>query len=303
MAVTFKGIIPPVSIMFDQQGKFDRESMGKVIDFLINSNVDGLFFLGSGGEFTQLTSNERKEIAEFVIQYVDNRLPVLIGTGSTNTREVIELSHHAFHQNADGVVVINPYYWGLSEENLYLHYHEIANAVEGPILLYNFPALTGQSIPPHVVLRLVKKHEHIVGIKETIDSTAHIRDMITTVKAENPDFSVLAGFDDHLFHTLALGGDGAISASVNFAAQISVDLYQAFQTGNYKTAIELHQKLTQIPTLYQLEIPFINVVKEATKMCGLDIPTYVQPPARMVSEKKREQIRNVLRQIGLIEKR
>ncbi len=134
----FKGIIPPVSIIFDENGNLDKDGMKSVIDFLFDRNVDGLFFLGSGGEFTQLSTAERKEIAEFVIQYVDKRLPVLIGTGSTNTREVIELSNHAFAHGADGVVVINPYYWQLSEENLYLHFDEIARAVKGAIVLYKY---------------------------------------------------------------------------------------------------------------------------------------------------------------------
>lgn len=300
MSVKFGGIIPPVSTIFDDEGNFERNGMEKVIDFLIDSKVNGLFFLGSGGEFTQLSAAERQEIAELVINYVDNRLPVLIGTGSTNTREVIELSCHAIEQGADGVVVINPYYWGMSDENVYLHYHEVAKAVNGPIVLYNFPTLTGQNISPELVLRLVDEHDNIVGIKETIDSTSHIRDMILTVKAKHPDFSVLAGFDDHLFNTLALGGDGSITASVNFAPQLSVDLYRAFQTGNYNKAIELHQKLAKMPLLYQLEAPFINVVKEAMQLCGIDISTYVKPPARSINGEQREQIKKILQQVDIL---
>lgn len=96
MSLQFKGIIPPVITPFDSKGYFDATSMKKLIDFLINSGVDGLFFLGSSGEFAQLSTSERKEIAEFVINYVNKRKPVLIGTGSTNTKEVIELSSHAF---------------------------------------------------------------------------------------------------------------------------------------------------------------------------------------------------------------
>src|SRR5699024_2830323 len=163
---------------------------------------------------------------------------------------------------ADGIVVINPYYWNLSEENLYLHFKEIAESVNGSVILYNFPDLTKQSLSPELVLRLIENHENIVGIKDTIDSTSHIRDMILKVKRKYPRFSVFAGFDDHLLNTLALGGDGAISASINFAPKLSTGLYKAFQKGDYKEAIMLHQKLAQLPLLYQLESPFINVVKE-----------------------------------------
>lgn len=302
MKKKFEGIIPPVSIIFDEQGDLDQKGMKKMIDFLIDNKVDGLFFLGSGGEFTQLSSEERKKIATFVINYVDRRLPVLIGTGSTNTRAVIELSIHAFDNGADGVVVINPFYWSLSEENLYLHFKEIAESVSGPIILYNFPTLTKESLSPELVLRLVEDHKNIVGIKDTIDSTAHIRDMIIKVKGKHPNFSVFAGFDDHLLNTLALGGDGAISASANFAPQLSTALYKAFQKGDYEKAIKLHQKLSRLPLLYQLEMPFINIVKEATKLCGLDISTYVQPPARVVDNDKREEVKKLLEQLDLLKK-
>lgn len=273
--------------------------MKLVIDFLVDEGVDGLLFLGSGGEFTQLSTYERKEIAQFVIQYVDNRLPVLIGTGSTNTREVIELSHHAFSHGADAVVVINHYYWNLSEDSLLFHFQKIADAIDGPMLLYNFPTLTGQDISPEIALRLVEENDNIVGIKDTVDSTAHIRDMILTVKKEYPDFLVLAGFDDHLFNTLSLGGDGSITASVNFAPRLSVALYHAFRNEEYQKAIDLHKKLSQMPLLYNLEAPFLNVVKEATKMRGINISTYVQPPSRVIDDEKKEQMKNILCRVGL----
>lgn len=217
----FHGIIPPVCTIFDETGDLDRNGMGKLIDFLIKSKVDGLFFLGSVGEFSQMSSDERKAVAEFAIEYVDGRLPVLIGTGSSNTREAIELSLHSKKHGADGVVIINPYYWSLSEENLYKHYARIAEKVQLPILLYNFPTITGQDLNPEIVLKLAKSHSNIVGIKDTVDSAGHIRETILTVKAERSDFAVFAGFDDHLWNTLSLGGDGCISASTNFAPELT----------------------------------------------------------------------------------
>jgi dihydrodipicolinate synthase/N-acetylneuraminate lyase len=136
---------------------------------------------------------ERKEVAAFSIKYENGRVPVLVGTGSPSTREVIELSKHSQQLGTDGVVVINPYYWQLSEENLFGHYSDIAKAVGLPIILYNFPHLTGQDLSPELVLRLVDEHSHIVGIKETVDQAGHIREMILKVKRKHPHFSMLAG--------------------------------------------------------------------------------------------------------------
>lgn len=300
MKTKFYGIIPPVPTIFDENLELDRRGMGKLIDFLIEEGVNGLFFLGSGGEFNHMSLEERKEVAAFATDYVKGRVPVLIGTGGTNTREIISLNRHAKEIGADGVVIINPYYWPLTEENLLAHYGEIAENTEISILLYNFPDLTGQDLTPEIVIKLVDKYPNIVGIKETVDTAGHIREMILKVKSRYPYFSVMAGFDDHLLNTLALGGDGAISASGNFAPELTVGIYQAFRTGNYEKAIELHRKLAFLPLIYKLDSPFVNVVKEAIKLRGIDVSTYVLPPARPLRAEQIRELIEILKNASLL---
>lgn len=297
---TFKGIIPPVSTIFDQEGKLEKDQMKLVIDHLINADVNGLLFLGTGGEFSQMSTDERMEIAEFAVSYVDKRVPVIIGTGSTNTREAVLLSEHAQKIGADGLIVINPYYWNLSKKNLLNYYRDIAQSTDLPILLYNFPDLTGQDLTPELVSRLAGEYDNIVGIKDTVDSIGHIQDMILTVKQHDPSFSVFAGFDNHLLNTLQLGGDGSITASVNFAPQLSVGVYRAYQSGDLSKAVELQKQLSTLPLLYRIDSPFVNVVKEATKLCGLDISTYVLPPASPLSQEQIAQVKEILQQVNLL---
>ncbi|RAK22066.1 4-hydroxy-tetrahydrodipicolinate synthase [Anoxybacillus vitaminiphilus] len=296
----FQGIIPPVPTIFNETGKFDRAGMSKLIDFLIDSGVHGLFFLGTGGEFSQMSKQERKDVAAFATEYVAGRVPVLIGTGGTNTREVIELSWHSEKIGADGVVVINPYYWPLSDENLFEHYSEVAKAIHIPILLYNFPTLTGQDLAPDFVLKLVENHSNIVGIKETVDAAGHIREMILKVKKKYPYFSVFAGYDDHLLNTLSLGGDGAISASANFAPQLTIGIYQAFQEKDFAKAIQLHQQLAYLPMLYKIDSPFVTVVKEAIRFMGLEISTHSLLPSRPLGEEEIQYINEILKQADLL---
>lgn len=295
----FTGIIPPVSTIFTPAGDFDRQAAGALIDYLIGAGVDGLFFLGSGGEFSQLSVEERKNVAAFAIAHVNGRVPVLIGTGGTNARETIALSQHAEQNGAKGIVVINPYYWKVSEANLIHYFQQVADSVSLPVILYNFPALTGQDLSPSLVKQLVESRSNIVGIKDTIDSIAHLRSMISLVKAEHPRFSVLSGYDDHLFNTLLLGGDGAISASGNFAPQLSVRLLRAFREGDLAQAAKLHQTLLQIPQIYQLDTPFVNVIKEAMVLCGQSVSTYVLPPARPLDEERKAQLATLLQRLQL----
>jgi 4-hydroxy-tetrahydrodipicolinate synthase len=290
----FYGIIPPVPTILYKEGKLDKKGMGNLIDFLIESKVNGLFFLGSGGEFAQMSAELRKEVAEFATKYVNGRVPVLIGTGTPGTNETIELSLHAKKVGADGVVIVNPYYFKLTEEGIFQHYSDIAEHVDLPILFYNYPELTGVDLSPELVLALVEKYPNIVGIKDTVVSVGHTRELITIVKSKHPDFLVFSGYDDHLLNNLALGGDGSIPMTSTFAPEVSVGIYQNFKQGDYSKAIELHQKLASIIQIYKLDSPFMNVVKAAIRLKGIDISTDCLAPVRTVTDEQIEEVKKIL---------
>lgn len=294
-----EGIFPPISTIV-KNGRLDKEGMKRLIEDLIEKGVNGFLFLGTGGEFAHMNAAERMEAAEFAVKTVNCRVPCLIGTGSTSTKEAVHLSRHAEEIGADGIVAVNPYYAKLSEGNLFEHFGRIAEAVNIPVILYNFPDFTGTDLSPGFVLELVKEYPNIAGIKETTDAAGHIREMIVKVKKERPDFKVFCGYDDHLLNTLFLGGAGAIPATANFAPQLTIGIYRAYKEGDFITAGELHRKLAALLPLYKLDFPFVNVIKEATRMCGLDISTEVLPPAYPLSEEKKRTLAALLKQADLI---
>ncbi|ULO09029.1 dihydrodipicolinate synthase family protein [Paenibacillus sp. 19GGS1-52] len=293
------GVIPPVPTILDEHRKFDRNAMKILIDSLINKGVHGLFFLGTGGEFSQFSTEEREDIAEFCIDYTNGRLPVWIGTGSNNTTETIRLTKHAAQSGTTGVIVINPFYSKLSEETLFAHYAAILEATEIPVMLYNFPALTGQDLSPAFVSRLAARYSHLVGIKETVDQLSHIRQMILEVKEINPAFSVFSGFDEYLLPTLAAGGAGAISASANFAPQLLLGVYSSFQNNNLAELLEHQRKVIEIPAIYSLDEPFILTVKEAIRMTGVPIPTFCLPPSNIWDAQKEQKLKEILTRAGV----
>ncbi len=296
---TNAGIIPPVPTILNEQQKFDRDGMQLLIDSLIHKGVHGLFFLGTAGEFNQFDAGEREEIAEFCIDYTDGRLPVWIGTGSNTTSEALRLTRHAARSGATGVVVINPYYCKLSEESLFTHYAAIAEAAELPLMLYNFPALTGQDLSPAFVRRLAARYSRVVGIKETVDQLSHIRQMILQVKEVNPAFAVFCGFDEYLLPTLAAGGAGAIAASANFAPQLMLGLYSSFQQNQFSEVLEYHRKLIQIPPLYALDDPFIPAIKEAVRLAGVPVPAFSHSPANPWNGGKEQQLKQIFSNAGI----
>lgn len=293
----FKGVIPPIATLLRKDGSLDQDGMKKLIDFLIDSKVDGLFFLGSGGEFASMSDRSRRELAEFAIGYVNKRVPVLIGTGTPSTNETISLSQHAKEAGADGVIIVNPYYYKLNNNALFRHYGMIAEQVDLPIMLYNFPGCTGQDLSPEFLLKLAKAYPNIVGLKDTVPEVAHTREVIQIVKSEVPYFSVFCGFDDHFLNTLLNGGDGSIGLTANFAPEVQVGLYQAYQQNDLKSAAHYHQLLAQLVSLYTLDSPFFNLAKDALRFRGFDVSTTVLPPATELSNDKKDYVKGFLQKV------
>lgn len=297
----FKGIIPPVPTILNDQCQLDKQGMGRLIDHLIASGgVNGLFFVGSAGEFSQMSTEMRKEVAEFCVKHVNRRLPVLIGAAHPGTQETIHFARHAKDIGADGVVIVNPYYAILREENIYNYYKTITEAVDIPIIIYNFPALTNQTLSVDLLKKMALDFPNIVGVKDTMDTIRHTRDLINAVKPVRPDFAILAGFDEYILETLIMGGDGGFPSGANYAPQIYGDFYRAFLAKDGVRVLELQKLVTYAPTIFSLEAPFYSVVKEAIKMTGINIPTAVLPPAVPLTPEKKQVVKETLIAMGLL---
>ncbi len=296
----FRGSISPVPTIWTDAGQLDRTGMGNMLDFVIAGGADAVFCCGSAGEFSQMSEAQRREVAAFTITHVAGRVPVLVGIASCSTDLAIEFGHHAKSIGADGVVAVNPYYAILLAENIALHYRRLAAGVDLPIILYNFPALTGQDLSPGLILSLARDCPNIVGVKDTTDTSRHIRDVIAAVKPVRPDFAVYAGFDEYMLETLIMGGDGGFPSSLNFAPHIPVGLWQAFQAKDGPRLIALQRLLCLCPPMFSLESPFYAVVKEAAKLAGVAISTHVLPPAVPLSESKRQAVRETLQRLGVL---
>ena len=296
----FSGIYPPIVTLFHADGSIDHEANHHHIDFLIGRGVDGIFALGTTGEFMHLTLSEREELAQDVIRYVDGRVPVLIGTGSTSTFQAVRLSRHAASAGAAAVVVIAPYCFELSNQELIGHYSAIANAVDIPVFIYNFPRLTGGNVSTEIVRELMSEHPNVAGIKDSVDSIDLLWERIAKIKAIKPDFAVLTGSDNHLFSLLAMGGDGAIPASANFAPEAVVATYEHFHDGDLAAARKSWLRILKTNDIYRIPGSIPALTKEAMLMLGLSDSAASRPPVMALTPAGRERVKRVLQGAGLI---
>jgi len=294
----FDGLMPAMVTPFDERGELDLGATEAVIERFIAAGVSGISPLGSTGEATHLTFDERKRFAEEVVRIVAGRLPLVVGVGTSGTRETIELARHAEGAGADAVLVVSPSYWKVGEEGLFRHFATVAGSVDIPVLVYNLPMLTGVDLSPSLVGRVADECANVVGIKDTVTVYAHTVGVLQEVKAARPDFTVLSGWEDLVFPALLAGADGSICAFANVAPELFVDLVRSARNGDLDRAAELHRRVLRLVTLGAHSDPAIGAVKLAMNLLGVPISPTVRGPALPATDE--EGVEAVLREVDLL---
>ncbi|MDM5222635.1 dihydrodipicolinate synthase family protein [Peribacillus sp. NJ11] len=276
--MNFHGIIPPVVTLFDETGNLDIPLNRSYIDLLISKNIDGILLMGSSGEFSSLTTEERKLYVREMIKHINGRVPVMVGVGHTSLKEVLELTSYAEEHGANGVLVVNPYYWKLSDEQLYRHFSSVANHTNLQVFIYNIPLLTGQNLSIELIKKLAEDHSNITGIKETVSDFGHLRQVLEEVKKVRSDFRVFSAFDEHLLPAQMIGAAGSINGSAVFMPEISVDLYESYQKGDLAEAQKYHQVISKLMDVYNYGPTFFTAMKEAVHQRWFDVPAGHRSP-------------------------
>jgi 4-hydroxy-tetrahydrodipicolinate synthase len=271
-----KGIIPAMLTPLTKEQTVNVKGIRQLTHHLINSGVHGLFTLGTNGEFHLFSDEEKMTIAQTIIDEVNGRVPVIVGTGGNSTAEVIELSKKMEEIGASALSVITPYFISPTQEELAVHFEKIAENTSLSVLLYNIPARTGVNLDAETVARLAKV-PNIVGIKDSSGNFENIEQYIQVTKED--DFSVFAGTDSLILKTLMAGGVGAVAATANMLPDIVVSIYNSWLEGNVEEAQKAQEKLQPLRDTFKygtLPAP----LKKAVELYGIP----VGPPKLPVSE-------------------
>lgn len=292
--------LTPVVTAFDENGNLDIQGNKNVWDHLIKGGVDGLVIMGSTGEFFSMTTEQKKELIKLVVEHVNKRTKVYIGTSYMTVEDTVELSNFAIETGADAVMIISPYYFALSNESVEFFYDKVAEAVKGDIYLYNFPDRTGHDLTPEVTLNLLRKHKNIVGFKDTVSEMGHTRKLMTTVLKEFPDFIVLSGFDENFVHNILCGGSGCIGGLSNLCPELFADWVKAINAKNMDEVARIQKIVDKLMDLYPIGTPFIPIMKKAMILHGVEMKEYCTKPFLPATEEQTEQIKAVMKDAGLL---
>ncbi len=293
--MTPTGIIPPCVTPMHADESIDLAGLRRHLDWLLESGVDGVFVLGTTGEFYALDDAEKQAVMADAVAHVAGRVPVFAGTGAASTREVVRLTELAEREGVQGVSVITPYFVKPSQAELVAHFRAVAECSPLPVILYNNPATCGGvNIDPDTVARLAEL-PNVVGLK---DSSGDLQNTIETLKRVPPTFGVLVGRDTLILAGLLFGASGAIPATCNLAPALCVGIRRAFLAGDMAEARRLQDRLS--PVRLALTLGTGNgAVKEGLALMGRDCGPNRRPVGPLTPE-KREQLRQVLAEAGLV---
>ena len=288
-----KGVMPPHITPFKQNGEIDEEALRQCVNFWIENKVSGLVPCGSNGEAPYMSREDRSKVISMVVDQSNGRVPVIAGTGSLSTEDTIRLTKDAKDAGADAALIVTPFFFKLSDEELFEHYKAIAESVDLPVILYNVPKFTGFNLEPRVVAKLAQL-ENVVGIKDSSGSIGQIGEIIRLV---GDRLSVLAGTGDLIYPTLMLGGKGAIVAVANAAPLQCSEIYEAFLRGEHEKARNIQLRLLPLNDTLTRKYGVV-ACKEALAIMGkpAGVP---KRPLLALSEGSRAEIRRALADLHL----
>ncbi len=224
---SLKGIFPALLTPFDAAGKVDESNLRKLVSVNIKRGVDGFYVCGSTGEAFLLTHEERKRILEIVVDETAKRVAIICHIGAIGTDFTIDLGKHALKTGADAVSSIPPFYYKFSADEVVGFYRDVADAIDLPVIPYNFPALSGVTLTGDLIKQL-RKHPRIAGVKFTSNDFYQLERM----KKDDPALIVYNGFDEMFLAGLAMGADGAIGSTFNFMPEKFLGIRKCVQAGD-----------------------------------------------------------------------
>lgn len=261
------GIITAMVTPFESSGNIDIKTTEILIEKLIANGVQGIFVLGTNGEFHVIENDMKIKFAKIVVEIVAKRVPVYAGAGGNATDEVIKLGKHMIAVGVDALSVITPYFVLLKENELYNHYKMIAENLAIPIVLYNIPKNTGINLSFELVSKL-SKISNIIGIKDSSGDINNIAGYIDNTSRD--EFSVLSGSDSLILKALKIGATGAISATSNLLTTNNVEIYKQFIAGNLDKAEQWQQSLEEFRRILKYaSIP--SVLKQSLSLSGIEV--------------------------------
>ncbi|UAT29089.1 4-hydroxy-tetrahydrodipicolinate synthase [Bacillus badius] len=294
--MNFGQILTAMVTPFTQNGEVDFHAAKNLINHLIDNGTDGLVVAGTTGESPTLTTEEKAELFQFVVEVVNGRVPVIAGTGSNNTRASIHLTNLAERAGVDGIMLVVPYYNKPSQEGLYQHFKAVAESTPLPVMLYNIPGRSVANMSVETVVRL-SSIPNIVSIK---DASGNLEAMTEIISQTPEDFSLYSGDDGLTLPVLSIGGTGVVSVASHIIGNEMQMMIENFKNGKLQEAALAHRSLLPIIKAV-FSAPSPSPVKAALNLNGVPVGG-VRLPMVPLNDQEQQAMQQTLQLLNTEEK-
>lgn len=243
MNIFTSGIATAMITPFDTLGYVDYQAFGKMIDSQISAGIDALLICGTTGEPPTLSAEEKTAVINYAIEKINNRVPVIVGTGSNSTTAAIQNSVAASKAGADMLLVVTPYYNKCTQNGIVEHYKQISDSVDIPIIAYNVPGRTGVNINAATTRKLADI-KNIVSIKDAAGNIPQTCDI--AAKLRDTDMTILSGDDGLFIPMMSVGAKGLISVASNAFPELVSAMVHSYLDGNTQQSLELFLKYHEL---------------------------------------------------------
>ncbi|MGB0404936.1 MAG: 4-hydroxy-tetrahydrodipicolinate synthase [Fusobacterium sp.] len=266
---------------FTNSMEVNYPKLKELLEFHIENETDAIIINGTTGESATMTDEESLKVIKFTVEVINNRIPVIAGTGSNDTRHAVEFSVAATKLGVDGLLIVTPYYNKGNENGIYNHYKAIAEAVNCPIILYNVPSRTGVnlSIP---LLEKLSKFDNIIAIKEASGNISYAAEIARVI----PSLTIYSGNDDMVVPLLSLGAKGVISVSANIIPKITHEMVISFLNSDINKAMRLQLDYNDLVNALFIETNPIPI-KNAMNFLDYNVGPCRLPLGEMFEENKK----------------
>jgi 4-hydroxy-2-oxoglutarate aldolase len=243
-----RGIFPPIATPFDAEGNLWKIKVQHNVEKWNLTGLSGYVVCGSTGESVSLTTEEKIHLWEWVAQYAAPGKVLIAGTGVESVRETVALTNRAAELGYQVAMVRTPHYYKNLVNNSAaqtLFFSSVADQAKIPILIYNWPQVTGVDIPVDAVVQL-SHHPNMLGIKESSGNLEKVAQLVAEV---NPGFQVLVGSAPILASCLAVGAVGAILAFANAAPYAAISIWEAHRTREADAALDWQTRIAHAARL------------------------------------------------------
>ncbi|WP_163391856.1 dihydrodipicolinate synthase family protein [Enterovibrio norvegicus] len=261
------GIISyPITPFSADERSINFEVLGETLEHLIDNDSDAIAPLGSTGESAYLSLDEWRRVADFTIQKVGGRVPVIVGISELTTLQAISKARYAESIGADGVMIIPVSYWKLTDQEIFNYYQEISDAISLPIMVYNNPATSGIDMSPELLVRMFNEIENVTMVKESTGDIQRMHSLFTLTNGALPFFN---GSNPLALEALCAGASGWCTAAPNLLGKQPKALYQRVVEGNLDEARDIfYQQLPMLRFIVAGGIP--KAIKAGLALNGIE---------------------------------